>query len=183
MRSATLMMGLVLLLVACGGGADPSASQAGVTEGSTTSTTAAPAETTPPPTTAAPASDDGGSIGSGTATLTLDNGEIFEFSVLCSLEPQEAAGSTILFTVVSYDKPYNLDVTQFGENDFGGLASISVYDADTYDTLWEATSLLGSEVQLTLDGNVVRGTGEFVEGDDPLAPGVEKTRGELEARC
>lgn len=64
------------------------------------------------------ADDDGsGAAGSGgDATLALANGETIEFDgVLCALEPQESAGSEILFTAVSYGDP-GLDITQFGES-------------------------------------------------------------------
>jgi hypothetical protein len=52
--------------------------------------------------------------GRGSATVTLDNGEVFEFSVICGLEPHEAAGSEILFTAVDNGPPLGFDVTQFG---------------------------------------------------------------------
>jgi len=116
----------------------------------------------------------------GTATLTLANGETFEFAgLLCALEPQMAAGSEILFNAVSYQDP-GLDVTQFGdEGTITGVASISVYDAD-YDTLWEANSMFGSSVELTLDGNTIRGTGAFLPGGELTGEPVD---GELVADC
>jgi hypothetical protein len=118
--------------------------------------------------------------GGAAATLTLANGEVFEFAtVLCTLEPQMAAGSEILFTATSYDDP-GLDVTQFGdEGTVTGLASISVYDGN-FETLWEANSMLGSGVELTLDGSTIRGTGSFYEGDDVSGDTVE---GEVVANC
>ncbi|MDH3754984.1 MAG: hypothetical protein OEU32_14025, partial [Acidimicrobiia bacterium] len=118
--------------------------------------------------------------GDGTATLTLDNGEVFEFGILCALEPQEAAGSEILFTVVSYDDPYNLDVTQFGADSFNGAANISLYDSTTFDTIWEASGFLGAEVELNLDGSTVTGSGTFHPDGDPSIEGVS---GELTASC
>ncbi|MFV2000242.1 MAG: hypothetical protein ACC654_07755 [Acidimicrobiia bacterium] len=118
--------------------------------------------------------------GGASATLKLENGESFTFSILCTLESQEAAGQEILFTFSSYDKPLNLDVTQFGADSFSGAANISVYDADTYDTVWEASTLFGGEVVLELNGNTVTGRGEFFEGDDATGPGIQ---GELEANC
>ena len=53
----------------------------------------------------------------GNKVITFDrNGETIEFSsVLCTLEPQMAAGSEILFTAVSYGDP-GLDITQFGDD-------------------------------------------------------------------
>jgi hypothetical protein len=133
-----------------------------------------PAESTDDATAATPA------IGGGTATLTLDNGLSYSFSVLCTLEPQEAAGSEILFTLVSYDDPVNLDVTQFGADSFDGAAGISLYDSTTYDTLWEANEIFGNEVELTLTGSTVTGTGMFREGDGSSG---EAVAGELVANC
>jgi hypothetical protein len=121
-----------------------------------------------------------GGSGGGGATLTLANGETFEFpTVLCSLEPQMAAGSEILFTATSYDDP-GLDITQFGdEGTITGIASISVYDGN-FETLWEANSMLGSSVELTLDGSTIRGTGSFAQGEDF---GGETVEGEVVANC
>jgi hypothetical protein len=120
--------------------------------------------------------------GAATATVTLDNGEVFTFGILCALEPQEAAGSEILFTVVSYDDPVNLDVTQFGADSFGGAASISLYDSSSYDVVWEANTIYGNQVDLTLDGNTVRGSGVFLsEGD--FDNGIEGVPGVLVAEC
>lgn len=124
--------------------------------------------------------------GSGTATLTLDNGETFEFSILCTLEPQEAAGSEILFTAVSYDDP-GLDITQFGGEGSGtvtDIASVSVYDGN-YDVLWEANSTyetFGGTLDLSLDGSTISGVGEFFVGGDPIA-NPDPVPGTVEARC
>ena len=118
--------------------------------------------------------------GSGSATLTLSNGEVFEFGILCSLEPQEAAGSEILFAVVSYDDPYNLDVTQFAAGSFDGAANISVYDSTSYDTVWEASTLYGTDVELSMAGSTVAGSGEFLAGGEL---GGETVTGELVANC
>jgi len=121
--------------------------------------------------------------GGRTATLTLDNGEIYEFSVLCSLEPQMAAGSEILFTAVSYDDP-GLDITQFGdEGTVTGIANVSVYDGD-YETLWEANTFFeafGGGLELTLDGSTIRGSGTFFPDADPAAG--EGVPGEIVANC
>ncbi|MGB0113108.1 MAG: hypothetical protein WBP59_07785 [Ilumatobacteraceae bacterium] len=118
--------------------------------------------------------------GGGSATLTLANGETFEFSsLLCSLEPQESAGSEILFTAVSYEDP-GLDVTQFGTGGtINDVAAISVYNA-SYETLWEANSMFGSAVELTLSGSTITGSGTFLEGDGLDGESVE---GELVANC
>ena len=121
----------------------------------------------------------GGSTGGG-ATLTLANGETFEFpTVLCSLESQMSAGSEILFTATSYDDP-GLDITQFGdEGTITDVASISVYDGD-FETLWDANTMFGSSVELTLDGTTIRGTGSFLPGPDLIGDAVD---GEVVANC
>jgi hypothetical protein len=120
--------------------------------------------------------------GDGTAVLTLANGETFEFSVLCSLESQIAAGSEILFTATSYDNP-GLDITQFGdEGTVTEIASVDVYDAD-YETLWGAATLyeaFGGSLDLTLEGTTIRGVGTFYSGGDPAGEAVE---GEVIANC
>lgn len=118
--------------------------------------------------------------GAQTATVALDNGDVFEFGALCWLETQESAGSEILFTVVSYDDPVNLDVTQFGADSFGGAANISLYDSTSYDTLWEASSLYGTEIELILDGSTVTGSGNFYPQGDIAATPVP---GQLVADC
>lgn len=131
-----------------------------------------------------PAAPSGG--GSGTATLTLDNGETFEFGVLCTLEPQEAAGSEIVFTATSYDDP-GLDITQFGAEGSGtvtDVATVSVYDG-SYNTLWEASNLyepFGGGVELSLDGSTINGTGTFFAGGDPVT-NPDGVAGTVEARC
>lgn len=130
-------------------------------------------------------SDGDGGGGSGNATLTLASGETYEFSVLCSLEPQMAAGSEILFTAVSYDDP-SLDITQFGdEGTVTGTASVSVYDGETYDSLWGASSsyeAFGGSLELTLEGSTIRGVGTFFEADDPTVS-PEGVEGEVVANC
>lgn len=118
--------------------------------------------------------------GGASATLTLDNGETFTFNILCALEPQEAAGQEILFTVSSYDKPISLDVSQFGGNSLGGTAVISLYDAETFDNVWESNTLYGTELVLELEGNTVTGHGVFLAGEDPAGSGVT---GVFEANC
>ncbi|MEO1058821.1 MAG: hypothetical protein AAFY28_18090 [Actinomycetota bacterium] len=125
-----------------------------------------------------------GGISTGSATLTLANGETFEFSTLCVLEPQEAAGSEILFTVSAPDGDPILDVTQFGdEGTVTGIASISVYDAASFEPLWDATSIneaFGGGVTLSLDGSTVTGSGSFYPMGDIEQEPVD---GELVATC
>jgi hypothetical protein len=166
---------IIGLLSACGGSDDaaPAAEPASETTPSDSadepseigdaaeSSEAAPAsepEAAPP---AAPA-------GGGVATLSLANGEVLEFSVLCNLEPQIAAGSEILFTATSFDDPA-IDITQFGdEGPVVDIASVDVYDA-SYETLWGARSdfePLGGGLELSLDGSTITGTGMFFPAGD-----------------
>lgn len=137
----------------------------------------APDQTAEP---AEPAAPDG--TGSGTATLTLANGDRYEFSVLCTLEPQMAAGSEILFTATSYDE-IGFDITQFGnEGTVTDLATVEVWDAE-FETLWEANSMyapMGGSLELALDGTTIRGVGDFFpEGDIVQQP----VAGEVVANC
>lgn len=182
-----------LLLVACGSddgdsGASGSDAAATATDEVPQSTDAeAGSENTEPAPTAVDSagegSDEGGSNSSGTtATLRLANGESYEFSILCTLEPQMAAGSEILFTAVSYDDP-GLDITQFGdEGTVTDLAVITVYDGD-FETLWEAGSIyeaFGGSLDLSVDGATIVGSGSFYAAGDPAAVPVQ---GDLQANC
>ena len=116
------------------------------------------------------------------ATLSLDNGETFEFFVLCTLEPQIAAGSEILFTATSFGD-LSLDITQFGdEGPVVNIASVSVYDA-SYETLWEANSFFenfGGPTELSLDGSTITGSGTFFPGGDIA---LEPVEGIVVANC
>jgi hypothetical protein len=107
-------------------------------------------------------------VAGGTAILELANGESYEFSILCALEPQEAAGSVILFTAVSYDD-IGLDITQFGdEGTVTNNASITVFDS-SFETLWDAATLyepFGGSIELSLDGSTITGSGSFYPGGD-----------------
>jgi hypothetical protein len=131
------------------------------------------------------AGDSGASAGTGTATLTLDNGETYEFSVLCSVEPQMAAGSEILFTATSYDDP-SLDITQFGdEGAVTDIATVTVYDATSFDSLWGASSIyepFGGGLELTIDGSTISGVGTFFAGDDPVES-PNGVNGDVVANC
>lgn len=164
---------LLVLAAACGSDGDSTSDTTSVAEeldtASEEASDAASDEASAPPAT-----------GGAAATLTLANGETFEFAtILCTLEPQMAAGSEILFTATSYDDP-GLDITQFGdEGTITGIASISVYNGD-YETLWEANSMLGSDVELVVEGSTIRGTGSFFEGEEF---GGETVEGEVVANC
>lgn len=184
-RLVTTLIAASLVVTACGGDDDAESSDAPEADADTSNEAAAapepadePAEDPAEEPAAAPESS-----GDGSATLTLDNGETYEFTILCSLEPQMAAGSEILFTAVSYDDP-SLDITQFGDDGtVQDLATVSVYDAESYDTLWEASSIfeaVGGSIELALDGSTIRGSGSFYPGADI---GAEPVDGTVEARC
>lgn len=186
---------LALAFSACGGDDDDTSTDAPSTDaGETGAADDEPAADTPADDTPAddtpeddepaddePAADEPASGGNG-AVLTLANGETFEFSILCTLEPQMAAGSEILFTAVSYDTP-SLDITQFGDDGtITDTATISVYD-ENYETLWEAGSFyeaVGGTIELSLDGSTISGSGSFYPGGDIAAAPVD---GEVVAEC
>lgn len=200
-RPTAVLIGLVLLASACT--TEQSESEPPSTDAVSSETTAVAAaadvgneatteDTASSEDAAAPAEDTDPSAGGdgATATVSLENGETFTFDILCNLEPQIAAGLQILFTVVSYDDPVNLDVTQLGDDSvdvdeiiadmLAGAASISLYDSTTYDTLWEANTLYGNAVELEIDGNTVTGRGVFLEDGELGSPEVP---GELIATC
>lgn len=200
MRARTrvlLALPLLLAATACGG-SDDDASDAGdatdntsavdVTDAAdvTDADAADPADTSPAaaaPSASTPVEvpDVPSVAGGGTAVLTLENGETFEFEgVMCTLEPQMAAGSEILFTATSYGDP-GLDITQFGdEGVVKGIASIDVWNAD-YESVWTAFSFDGSGIELTLDGNTIRGTAPFyADVDEAMGDPVN---GEVVANC
>jgi hypothetical protein len=196
-RLISVLIGLVLVVSACSSSSSDSGEIATDAEAPTTSSaatgpastdTAASAEST---TTVQAAPSSGGS---GTATVALDNGESFSFSVICGLESQEVAGTVIAFTAVSNDEPLGFDVTQFGTIDIGvdtgdmfdGLGNVTIWNSSDYETVWEAGSILaqldGSDFTLELNGTTITGSGMFVEGGD-----IEKldtaVHGEVIAEC
>ncbi len=179
------MQGLALiaaisLLAACGGSDDTSTSAP--EPASDASEPAAEPETdaVEPASESEPAEAPSG--GDVNATLTLDSGETFEFFVRCSIEPQIAAGSEILFTATSFEAP-SIDITQFGnEGPVTDIASVTVSDA-SYETLWEASSFyeaFGGTLELSLDGSTINGTGTFFAGGDP---GSTPVNGTVVANC
>ena len=185
-----LFAALMLVVSACGSdSSEPASDDDLATETSIVADASADSTATEDPDTASTGSGDSDTStpnptaqasGSQTATVTLDSGEVFEFAALCWLEPQESAGSEILFTVVSYDDPVNLDVTQFGADSFDGAANISLYDSTSYDTLWEASSLYGTQVELNIDGSTVTGSGDFYPAGEIAATPVP---GQLVVNC
>jgi hypothetical protein len=176
---------LTLALVACGSddtSSDDSASM--TTEAVETTVGAEPVSTGGGGTTSA-TNDQNGSppaSGGGDAVLTLFDGQEFEFDVVCTLEPQMAAGSEILFTAVSYDDP-GLDITQFGdEGTITGVAAVTVYDANL-ETLWEASTSyepFGGSLELTLEGSTISGQGDFYPDADPT---MDPIPGRVQANC
>lgn len=182
MRSISAILtsaALVLACSACGGDDDTAADTPDPGGTPAADEPAADEPAADEPAADEPAADSGSGKG---AVLTLANGETFEFGVLCTLEPQMAAGSEILFTAVSYDTP-SLDITQFGdEGTITGIATISVYD-ENYETLWEAGSFyeaVGGTIELSLDGSTITGSGSFFPGGDIAATPVD---GEVVADC
>ena len=190
-RLISLLGVLVLVVSACSSSSSDSGEAATDAESPAT-TESASTDTAAPAVSTTEASAAPSSGGSGTATVTLDNGESYTFSIICGLEAQEVAGSEILFTAVSYDKPYGFDVTQFGKMavDTGGvlddLGTITIYDSETYDDVWGAGSVTaqldGSEFILELNGTTITGSGMFFEGD-ALENLDTAVHGELVAEC
>ena len=195
-RITAVLIGLVLVASACSSSSDSGEAEADT--GSPTTTASATQDTTAP-VVSTTAGDDGGETappagGAGTATVTLDNGESYTFSILCGLEPQEAAGQEILFTAVSYDEPNGFDVTQFGKGSddtaglLDGLGTISIYDSATYDDVWGAGTVMAqlskTEFVLELNGNTITGSGTFFTGEDVDNLNLENgVPGELVANC
>jgi hypothetical protein len=193
-RAIAVLMGLVLIVSAC---SSSDSEEATADTGSATTVASATGDTAAPATTTT-AGNDGGETappagGDGTATVNLDNGESYTFSILCGLETQEVAGVEILFTAVSYDEPLGFDVTQFGDGGdtlgaIDDLGTISIYDSATFDDVWGAGSIVAqlsqSEFSLELNGSTITGSGLFFTGEDvdnlALDAGVP---GELVANC
>jgi hypothetical protein len=193
-RLISLLGVLVLVVSACSSSSDSGDAATDAESPATTvaATESASSDTAAPAVSTTEASAAPSSGGSGTATVTLDNGESYTFSIICGLEAQEVAGSEILFTAVSYDKPYGFDVTKFGKMavDTGGvlddLGTITIYDSETYDDVWGAGSVTaqldGSEFILELNGTTITGSGMFFEGD-ALENLDTAVHGELVAEC
>ncbi|MEA2010658.1 MAG: hypothetical protein U9N78_08140 [Actinomycetota bacterium] len=187
-RLVAFVLALVLVGTACSSDnseSDPASSDPEATNSTLqASTDTAVPETEAAETTTTSESGDNAlaaaAAGGASATLTLENGETYTFNILCALETQESASQEILFTVVSYDDPISLDVTQFGAESLGGAASLTLYDSETFDDVWGANTLHGAELTLELSGDTVTGHGVFLPGEDRIGPGVA---GEFEAHC
>ncbi|MCH7790509.1 MAG: hypothetical protein IH940_13875 [Acidobacteria bacterium] len=176
-RSVLLALIPVFALIAVGCSDDDdsadSATTSVVTDGGDSSE-----ETAPPPSSIDPEDLEVEVFGEGTATITLDNGEVFEEGVACTLEPQIAAGQEILFTATAFDG--SIDVTQFGpDGPNPDLASVGIYETETFDAIWLADSR-SAELTLTLDGSTISGIGHFQPGED-LGAGL--VAGSIEVNC
>ncbi|MFV1989602.1 MAG: hypothetical protein ACC652_02545 [Acidimicrobiales bacterium] len=193
-RSTKVLLTLVafaLFAASCGGGGSDDTFDAASSDTSATDSGSESPDSnngndeTPPPTDAPPATDapdalpPGVSTG-GTAVISLENGEVFEFSILCALEPQP----NFEYTIVSYDDPANLDISKWSEDSQFSGVTVSIYDSTSYDTIWEAGSFYRGpegEPDLTLSGSTLSGSGIFWPGDDSKEDvGVQ---GEILANC
>jgi hypothetical protein len=191
----SVLIGLVLVASACSSSSsdsDEAATDAGAPTTSSAATDSASTDTAAPAVTTTAAASAPSSGGEGTATVTLDNGETFTFSVYCGLEPQEVGGSEILFTAVSNESPLGFDVTQFGRlgAETGGIlddiGTITIWDSATFEDVWAAGSVAaqldGSEFVLALDGSTITGSGMFIEGGD-IENLDSAVRGDLVVEC
>jgi len=190
-RVLAVFVGLVLIASAC---SSSDSGEAATGSGSSATTTQATGDSAAPKTTTTAGETAPAAGGEGTATVTLENGEEYTFSILCSLESQEAAGQEILFTAVSYDDPYGFDVTQFGKGSddtaglLDGLGTISIYDSTTFDDVWGAGSvtaqLSNTEFVLEVNGSTITGTATFFTGEQVANLDLDNgVPGELVANC
>jgi hypothetical protein len=169
-----LIAAFVLLAASCGDDDDGS--------GETTTTAGADGESTeesaPPESSIDPEDLEVEVFGEGDATITLDNGEVFEGGVACVLEPQDSAGQEILYTATAFDG--SIDVTQFGPNGPNpDLASVTIADPETFEAIWSADSGTTS-LTLSLEGSTITGSGDFRPADDSTA---ELVAGTVEVAC
>jgi hypothetical protein len=182
----------LVAMTACGGSDDAADTEADTTPTDIATTDAAePEADAEPDAEPEPGNDDepaaeSTSGGDTNATLTLANGAIYEFGVLCSLESQMAAGSEILFTATSVRGDLFLDITQFGDvGPVTGFATVTVFDGETFESVWGASSVyegFGGGLSLSLDGSTINGSGTFYAADDPIeAP--EGVEGDVVANC
>ncbi len=158
----------------------------------TTTTTTAPqttTTTTPETTTTTadtfeltPDAASGGDVG--TATLVLDNGDRFDFEIKCALQPTDVGdGNIVLFGAVSLDSPYQMTATKYTEDSAAsGRASITVWENDMTDKVWQAANVVEELLSLELDGSIIHGQGIFALGgiDEDIS---QVNNGVFEARC
>lgn len=125
--------------------------------------------------------DDGAdrpATGSGTATITFDDGETLSTNVRCALEPQDAAGGgQILYTATSGSAPY-FDLTVFGED--GETTSISISWDESLDDSGQSWSAgpFGSDAEVSLDGAMITGSATFMQEG-----GGEERHGQVDVDC
>jgi len=116
--------------------------------------------------------------GEGNFELVLENGESFSAPVRCTLEPQIAAGSEILFTAGGQQGNFYVDVTQWGETSFGASQDVEISDTTTFEVVWRSTGSIGLELEL--NGNMITGSGAFYQGENLNGP---KTQGTVTVAC
>ncbi len=197
-RLVPILFVMVLVVAACGSddsesgdttanaGTAAGTQSTAATTGEPTQPTDGPVSTQPPAasTEQAESSDPGSAGEAGTATLTLDNGESFEFNVECVTSPMDAglAGRDLLLSVNSYDGQYLIAAELLGPDQYGSapLSIIQIWDVPGNEVAWGAYSASGGQVDLRLDGTTVTGTAVFGEGGDTVNPSVP---GELVAYC
>lgn len=182
-RALALFVFIMVAAAACGASAAEPNSSKSLPADTTTESTAddasgdisdtAQAESEEPD-----ASANASEVVGGSFELVLENGTTFSAPIQCALEPQDAAGSEILFQAGGGHEGQVYDVTQWGETEFGGTQDVEIYDSASYETLWRATGSTG--LVLELNGNVISGSGGFYEGDDINGP---RTQGVLTVTC
>lgn len=145
----------------------------------------AAAEAEANPSTPVPVMGDGGP-----AVLELANGERFEFDAVCSLTHEHAPGLSIRYGVFADDGTIRLEALampfeeQYPGVDPGEWFSISVFDSESYEELWGASSITSSDLVFDVDGSQVTATGTFYErGFDGKLDGGPSVAGTLTARC
>lgn len=135
-------------------------------------------------------SESGSSSGSqsSTATLTFENGEVLNTSVICVLKPQVAAGQEILFTATSVKSPY-FDVTQFADGSILNGAKVSwteTSDFKTYQVDWKSvpgTMVSKPSFDVALNGRTITGSGMLIRGEDASNNSGEKRQTTLLVEC
>ncbi len=194
-RILTVVFVIALITASCGGAGDEDSNDTGneSADAGTAATAAEPeaddlagstgetpsGQEAASATTAAQAAAPPEGLSTGIAVISLENGEVFEFSIMCALEPQP----NFEYSIASYDDPANLDISKWSEDSQFSGTSVSIYDSTSYDTLWEANTTFnqqGGELELSLSGSTVSGSGLFWPGGDSFQEGV---RGDILANC
>jgi|GEM_PF-6532739 len=121
----------------------------------------------------------------GTATIAFEGGEVLSTEVLCTLEPQTAAGQEILYTATSLSNPY-FDVTVFGEDAAVPGPSVSWNETEDFETYQESWSAMGGsfgDLEVTLDGTTISGQGTFRRDEDAAGAAGETRQATVEVVC